>query len=295
MTAFPTVSSPTPSNTDAEGWTLVIEPHAGLLDFKLKELWHYRDLIYLFVRRDFVSQYKQTILGPAWHFIQPLLTTIMFTVIFGKVAAIPTDGAPPFLFYMAGTIIWGYLSGVLLATSTTFTANAGIFGKVYFPRLAVPVATLISKLIGFGVQFLLFLGFMAYFMLSGTNVHPNAWVLATPVLLLMMAALALGLGVIVSSLTTRYRDLAVVVGFGVQLLMYATPIIYPLSMLPEPYRSWMALNPIAPIVELFRHAYLGTGAVDLPFLGLGALTITVILCVGVLMFNRVERTFMDTV
>ncbi len=284
-----------PVQADAEAWTLVIEPHARLLDFKLKELWHYRDLIYLFVRRDFVAQYKQTILGPAWHFIQPLLTTLMFTIIFGKVAAIPTDGAPPFLFYMAGTVIWGYFSGVLTATSTTFTANAGIFGKVYFPRLAVPVATLISKLIGFGIQFLLFLGFLAYFMLSGASVQPNAWVLATPILLLMMAALALGLGVIVSALTTRYRDLAVVVGFGVQLLMYATPIIYPLSVVPEPYRAWMALNPIAPIVELFRHAYLGAGSVDLQFLGIGALTITAILCVGVLMFNRVERTFMDTV
>lgn len=281
-------------NTD-EAWTLVIAPHARLLDFKLKELWHYRDLIYLFVRRDFVAQYAQTILGPAWHFIQPLLTTIMFTLVFGKIAGIPTDGAPPFLFYMAGTILWGYFSGVLTATAGTFTANAAIFGKVYFPRLAVPVATLLSKLIGFGVQFLFFLCFMAYFMLTGADVHPNVWVLATPLLLIMMAALALGLGVIVSALTTRYRDLAVVITFGVQLLMYATPIIYPLSALPEPYRFWMALNPIAPIAELFRHAYLGAGSVDLVMLAIGAATITIILFIGIMMFTRVERTFMDTV
>lgn len=291
----PTSTLPAQSATQGESWTLVIQPHASLFDFKLKELWHYRDLIYLFVRRDFVSQYAQTILGPAWHFIQPLLTTIMFTLVFGKIAAIPTDGAPPFLFYMAGTVLWGYFSGVLTSTASTFTANAAIFGKVYFPRLAVPVATLISKLIGFGIQFLFFLCFLAYFMLIGADVRPNAWVLATPVLLLMMAALALGLGVIVSALTTRYRDLAVVVTFGVQLLMYATPIIYPLSALPEPYRTWMALNPIAPIAELFRHAYLGAGSVDLGLLGIGSITITAILFIGIMMFTRVERTFMDTV
>ena len=290
-----THSTAVASNHQNEGWSLVIKPHARLLDFKIGELWQYRDLIYLFVRRDFVSQYAQTILGPSWHFIQPLLTTIMFTVVFGKIANMSTDGAPPFLFYMAGTVLWGYFSGVLTSTASTFTANAGIFGKVYFPRLAVPVATMLSKLIGFGVQFIFLLCFLTYFMLAGANVHPNAWVLATPVLLLMMAALAMGLGVIVSALTTRYRDLAVVVGFGVQLLMYATPIIYPLSSLPEPYRSWMALNPIAPIVELFRHAYLGSGSVDLGQLGVCSITITAILFVGVMMFSHVERTFMDTV
>jgi lipopolysaccharide transport system permease protein len=293
-----TKSTPVPPTAVPEAnehWTLVIEPQARLFDFKLKELWHYRDLIYLFVRRDFVAQYAQTILGPAWHLIQPLLTTIMFTLVFGKIAGIPTEGAPPFLFFMAGTILWGYFAGVLTATAGTFTANAGIFGKVYFPRLAVPVATLLSKLIGFGVQFLFFLCFMVYFMLTGADVHPNLWVLATPLLLLMMAALALGLGVIVSALTTRYRDLAVVVTFGVQLLMYATPIIYPLSALPEPYRIWMALNPIAPIAELFRHAYLGAGSVDLGLLAIAAITISVILFLGIMMFSRVERTFMDTV
>jgi len=284
-----------PEQATESEWTQVIEPHGHLLDLKLGELWRYRDLIYLFVHRDFVAQYKQTILGPAWHFIQPLLTTIMFTIVFGKIAQISTDGVPPFLFYMAGTIIWTYFSGVLTASSGTFTSNAGIFGKVYFPRLAVPVAHLFSKLIGFAIQFVFFLCFLAYFASRGADVAPNAWVLATPLLLLMMAMLGLGMGIIISSMTTRYRDLTVLVGFGVQLWMYASPIIYPLSTLPEHWRFWASLNPVAPIVELFRHAYLGAGSMDLGMLGLSLIIITGILLGGILLFNRVERTFMDTV
>jgi lipopolysaccharide transport system permease protein len=282
-------------NSDVTVWTTVIEPDGPLFDLKLRELWQYRDLVYLFVRRDFVAQYKQTILGPAWHFVQPLLTTIMFTIVFGKIAQLPTDGVPPFLFYMAGTVLWGYFSAVLTGTAGTFTANAHIFGKVYFPRLAIPISILFSKLIAFAIQFFFFLCFLAYFILRGANVAPTAWVLATPVLLLMMAALGLGLGVIVSALTTRYRDLTVLVGFGVQLLMYASPIIYPLSVLPEPYRTWMALNPITPITEIFRYSYLGAGTVRLDLLAYSAAVTTAILFVGILMFNRVERTFMDTV
>ena len=281
--------------TDEGAWTHVIEPEGRLFDLKLGELWQYRDLVYLFVRRDFVSQYKQTILGPAWNFIQPLLTTIMFTVVFGKIAGIPTDGAPTFLFYMAGTVMWGYFASVLTGTSGTFTANAHIFGKVYFPRLVVPVSILLSKLLAFAVQVVFFLCFLAFFMLRGASVSPNTWVLATPLLLLLMAALALGLGTIVSALTTRYRDLAVIVGFGVQLLMYATPVIYPLSVIPEPYRAWMALNPIAPIMELFRYAYLGAGTVNAGMLAGSVVTTCVILFIGVVLFNKVERTFMDTV
>lgn len=276
-------------------WTQIIEPEGRLFDLKLGELWHYRDLVYLFVRRDFVAQYKQTILGPAWNVIQPLLTTIMFTVVFGKIAGIPTDGIPPFLFYMAGTVMWGYFAAVLTGTSGTFTANAHIFGKVYFPRLAVPVSILLSKLIAFAVQFVFFLCFLGYFMLRGADVHLTSWVLATPLLLLIMAALALGLGTIVSALTTRYRDLAIIVGFGVQLLMYATPVIYPLSVLPEPYRTWMALNPIAPIMEVFRYAYLGAGTISMGMLACSVASTSVILFAGVVMFNKVERTFMDTV
>jgi lipopolysaccharide transport system permease protein len=273
-------------------WTQVIESEGRLFDLKLGELWRYRDLVYQFVRRHFVAQYKQMILGPAWHLIQPLLTAIMFTVVFGRIAGMPTDGAPAFLFYMAGTVMWGYFSAVLTGTSGTFTGNAHIFGKVYFPRLAVPMSILLSKLMAFAVQFGFFLCFLAYFMLCEANVAPNVWVLATPLLLLLMAALGLGLGVIVSAMTTRYRDLAIVVGFGVQLLMYATPVSYPLS---EPYRTWMALNPIAPVMELFRYAYLGAGTVSAGMLAYRAGITAVILFVGVVMFNKVERTFMDTV
>lgn len=273
----------------------VIEPHGGLFDLKLRELWAYRDLILLFVRRDFVAQYKQTILGPAWHIIQPLLTTLIFTIVFGKIAKISTDGLPPFLFYMGGTVIWTYFSNVLTTTSNTFVANATIFGKVYFPRLAVPVSNLISKLIAFGIQFVVFLGFIVWFSLKGADVSINTWALLTPLLLLMMASLSLGLGIIISSMTTRYRDLTVLVAFGVQLLMYASPIIYPMSSLPERWQFWMALNPIAPIIEAFRYAYLGAGTVDLPMLGYSAIVIVVMLMIGIVMFNRVERTFMDTV
>jgi lipopolysaccharide transport system permease protein len=273
----------------------VIEPHKGGFDLKLKELWAYRDLILLFVRRDFVAQYKQTVLGPAWHFIKPLLTTIIFTIVFGNIAKISTDGAPPFLFYMAGTVIWAYFAEVLTRTSNTFIGNAGIFGKVYFPRLAVPVSILISQFIGFGVQFFFFMCFIAYFMLSGADLVITAWAWLTPVLLLMMAALGLGLGVIVSSVTTRYRDLQVLIGFGVQLFMYLSPVVYPVSELPEPYRSWMLLNPVAPIIETFRHAFLGSGSASLAALATSAVTISIILFFGVILFNRVERTFMDTV
>ena len=277
------------------GWTQIIEPEGKLFDLKLGELWHYRDLVYLFVRRDFVAQYKQTILGPAWHFIQPLLTTLMFTVVFGKLAGLPTDGVPPFLFYMAGTVMWGYFSTLLTSTSGTFTANAHIFGKIYFPRLAVPVSVLFSRLLAFGMQFVFFLGFLVFFMLRGASVAPNIWILATPLLLLMMAALGLGLGVIVSAMTTRYRDMAIVVGFGVQLMMYATPVIYPLAALPRRYQAWMALNPVAPVMELFRYAYLGTGTVSAAMLAYSSMITLAILFAVVVMFNKVERTFMDTV
>ena len=273
----------------------VIEPHGNKFDLRLSELWDYRDLIIIFVRRDFVAQYKQTILGPAWHIIQPLLTTLMFTIVFGKIAKLSTDGVPPFLFYMAGIVIWTYFSNVLTATSSTFTTNAGIFGKVYFPRLAVPVSVLISRLIAFTIQFVFFLAILAYYAWSSDNVTITAWVLFTPVLLMMMAGIGLGGGIIISSMTTRYRDLAVLVGFGVQLLMFASPIIYPLSSLPQKWQFWAALNPIAPIVETFRYAYLGQGTLNFPMLGLSGVVIVVILYFGIMMFNSVERTFMDTV
>ena len=276
-------------------WTEIIEPHGHLLNLKLKELWKYRDLIYLFVHRDFIAQYKQTILGPFWYFIQPLFITITFTIIFGKIAQISTDGAPPFLFYMAGTVLWTYFSSIFSSTSSTFTSNAAIFGKVYFPRLAIPVANLVSKLIAFIVQYVFFLCFLGYFIWQGSNIQSNIWMLATPLLLVMLAAFGLGLGIIISAVTTRYRDLTVLVGFGIQLLMYASPIIYPLSVVPAEWRFWAGLNPIAPIIEMFRHAYLGSGAIDLGMLGYSVVFICVTLFGGLILFNRVERTFMDTV
>ncbi len=281
--------------TEEPEWTQIIEPHGHVFDLKLKELWKYRDLIYLFVHRDFVAQYKQTILGPAWHFIQPLFTTITFTIIFGKIAQMSTDGVPPFIFYMAGIVIWTYFSGVLTATSSTFTGNAGLFGKVYFPRLAVPVAHLFSKLIAFAIQYIFFLIFLGYFIWKGAGIHPNVWVLATPVLLLMMAALGFGLGMIISALTTKYRDLTVLVGFGIQLFMYVSPIIYPLSTLPDKWRFWMGLNPVAPIIEMYRYSYLGAGSIDLAMFGVSFIVISVILLLGIIMFNKTERTFLDTV
>jgi lipopolysaccharide transport system permease protein len=273
----------------------IIEPHGSVFDLKLRELWGYRDLIMIFVRRDFVAQYKQTILGPAWHIIQPLLTTIMFTIVFGNIAQLSTDGVPPFLFYMSGTVIWTYFANIITATSTTFTSNAGIFGKVYFPRLAIPVSILFSKLIAFGIQLLFFLCFLLWYLFKGTDIQPNIWILFTPVLLLMMAGIGLGSGIIISAMTTRYRDLTVLIGFGVQLLMYATPVIYPLSAVSEKWQFWLSLNPLAPIVETFRYAWLGQGTVNPAMLAISGGVILLILIAGILLFNLVERTFMDTV
>lgn len=281
--------------TDPTNWTMTIEPRRGWLDLRLHELWAARDLVMLFVWRDFVSVYKQTILGPLWYLIQPLLTTLVFTVIFGRIAALPTDGLPQFLFYLSGTVVWSYFAECLNKTSQTFITNAHLFGKVYFPRLAVPVSILISNLITFAIQFALFLGFVVYYMLSGAGVQPNAWALLTPFLLLIMAGLGLGFGVIVSSLTTRYRDLRFLVAFGVQLWMYATPVIYPVSAIPERFQPLILANPLTPVVEAFRYAYLGAGTVNGPMLAYSALVTLVVLFVGLLLFNRTEATFMDTV
>ncbi len=280
---------------EQENWTMLIRPQRGWLDLRLGELWQARDLVMLFVWRDFVSVYKQTILGPLWYLIQPLLTTLVFTVVFGRIANLPTDGLPQFLFYLSGTVIWSYFAECLNKTSLTFVNNANLFGKVYFPRLAVPVSILISNLIAFGIQFGLFLCFVAYFGLTGPAVRPNLWVLFTPILLLIMAGLGLGFGIIVSALTTRYRDLRFLVTFGVTLWMYATPVIYPVSAIPARFQLLVRLNPLTPIVETFRVAFLGAGmvnALDLLY-SFGAMLL--VLLVGVLLFNRVENTFMDTI
>jgi len=280
---------------DKQSWDLIIQPQRRLFDLRLAELWRYRDLVMLFVRRDFVSVYKQTILGPLWYLIQPLLTTIIFTIVFGNIAGLPTDGLPEFLFYMSGTVIWSYFAECLNKTSVTFVQNANLFGKVYFPRLAVPVSILLSNLITFTIQFAFFLLFMGYFALRGAAIRPNAWILFTPVLLLIMAGLGLGFGIIISSLTTKYRDLRFLVSFGVQLLMYATPVIYPVSAIPAQFRPLILANPMTPIVETFRYAFLGAGTVNVYHLLYSFGFMVVVVFVGVLIFNRVEQTFMDTV
>jgi lipopolysaccharide transport system permease protein len=279
----------------SRAWDLVIRPKTGWFDLHLADLWRYRDLTSIFVWRDFVAQYKQTILGPLWHLIQPLFTTLLFTLVFGRVAGLSTDGLPQMLFYMAGVTSWSYFADCLNRTSATFINNANIFGKVYFPRLCVPLSTVISNLIKFGIQFALFLAFLGFYALRGAPVHPNAAVLLTPLLLILMAALGLGCGIIVSSLTTKYRDLQVLVGFGVQLAMYATPVIYPMSIFPNAGRWMLLLNPMAPIIEAFRYAYLGVGVFDPVYLAASAGITTAILFLGVVLFNHVERTFMDTV
>ena len=273
----------------------VITPKRAWFDLNLKELLRYRDLIVLFVRRTFVSQYKQTILGPAWAVIQPLLTTVVLTVVFGNIAGLAPAGVPSFAFYLCGSIAWGYFSACLTATSTTFTSNAAILGKVYFPRLVMPISTVLSQLISFAVQFCFFLLFLLYYIVTGANVNPNWWMLLTPVLLLHLALLSLGVGIIISALTTKYRDLAMVVSFGVQLWMYATPVAYDLTLIPERFLGLYMLNPVTPVITMFRYAFLGVGVPHLAAYGISWIVTLVVLLLGVMLFNRVEKTFMDTV
>jgi len=278
-----------------KSWDLTIRPKKNLFDINLKELWQYRDLVMLFVRRDFVSKYKQSILGPAWFIIQPLLTTVMFTVVFSNIAGISTNGLPPMLFYMAGTVGWTYFATSLTATSETFIANAAIFGKVYFPRLVTPISIVMSNLIQFGIQFSFLLAFMLFFWLRGVSFSPNIYILLVPYLILLMAGLGLGFGIIISSLTTKYRDLKFLVQFGVQLWMYATPIVYPASSIPEKYKIFILANPMTPVIETFRYALLGSGSFSFYQLLYCTVFAIAVLVIGVLIFNKVERTFMDTV
>lgn len=273
----------------------IITPKRKWFDLNLKELWRYRDLVVLFVRRTFVSQYKQTILGPAWAVIQPLLTTVVFTVVFGNIAGLSPSGVPTFAFYLCGSIAWGYFAGCLTATSSTFTSNAAILGKVYFPRLVMPVSTVLSQLISFVIQFCFFLLFWVYYLLSGVPIQPNAWICLAPLLLVHMALLSLGVGVIISALTTKYRDLAMVVGFGVQLWMYATPVAYDIALIPEHLLGLYMLNPVTPIITMFRYGFLGVGEPQLGYYGISWIVTAVVLLAGVMLFNRVEKTFMDTV
>jgi len=282
------------SSSETE-WTMEIKPVSGWFNFHLKDIWRYRDLLFMFVRRDFVAVYKQTILGPFWFFVQPILTTVTFTIVFGNIAKIPTDGIPPLLFYMTGIVCWSYFSDCLSRTSSTFITNANIFGKVYFPRLVSPLSNVISLLMKFGIQMLLLVCFLIYFKINGSNVNPNAYILLTPLLIVLMAGLGLGFGIIVSSLTTKYRDLTFLVSFGVQLLMYATPVIYPLSALPDKYKWIVIANPMTAIIDTFRFAFLGAGSFNAGNLLYTTVFMIVILSIGIIIFNRVEKTFMDTV
>lgn len=278
-----------------ENWSLVIRSQRGWLDLRLGELWRARELILLFVWRDFVSTYKQTILGPLWHLVGPVTSALVFTVVFGKIAKLPTDGLPTFLFYFSGQTIWGYFSSCVMGTSNTLVSNKGIYGKVYFHRLSIPVSVIISRLISFGIRFSMFIAFVIYFMLAGADVQLTPWALLTPVLLLIVAGIGVGFGLIFSSLTTKYRDLQNLLGFVMQILMYGTPLIYPLTLVPEKWRILILANPITAVIEVFRLGFLGTSSIGPEYLLYSASFMLVVIFLGVLIFNRVETTFLDTV
>jgi lipopolysaccharide transport system permease protein len=275
-------------------YDLIIKPRQSLLSIDFKAFWRYRDLLMLFVKRDFIATYKQTVLGPIWFLVQPVLTTVTFYII-GSIANIPTDGMPSILFYMAGIVMWNYYADCLTKTSETFSANAGIFGKVYFPRLIVPISVIISNFIRFSIQFLLFVGFWIYFYLKGYSLHINSTVLLFPFLLLLMAGHGLAMGIIISSMTTKYRDLRFLVQFGVQLLMYATPVLYPLSSVPEKYKWIMLLNPMTSIIECFKYSFMGVGFFSIEYLLFSFISLILILFIGVVLFNKIEKSFMDTI
>lgn len=289
-------------NTENENWTTVIKPKNRLFELNLKEIWDYRDLLILFVKRTITVQYKQTILGPLWWIIQPAFTVIMYMVVFGGIAGIPTDGIPQPLFYLGGVAMWSYFSDCLGKASNTFVSNAGIFGKVYFPRMIMPLSTVISDLVRFGIQLGLFVIVYLYYVIIGEAPCPNGYLALFPLLVVMMAGLALGFGIIVSSMTTKYRDLQILFSFVVSLWMYATPIVYPLSQVAGKQKfgidlaTLMSLNPVTPIIETFKHGALGAGQ----FIGWGWLAYSfgfmlVVLALGILIFNRVQKSFMDTV
>ncbi|MBQ4600633.1 MAG: ABC transporter permease [Oscillospiraceae bacterium] len=273
-----------------------LEPKNGWFDIDLKEVWRYRDLIWLFTKRSFILIYKQTILGPAWIILQPLMTTLIYTLVFGGIAGISTDGIPQILFYMGGNAVWGFFAACLNKTASTFTGNAGVFGKVYFPRLVSPISTVLSSAINFFVQLAMFLVFWLYYVVTG-QVSPNyIGILLLPVILVYLGLLGLGFGIIISSLTTKYRDLAMLVTFGVQLWMYITPVVYPISTLGEGgLRTVIMLNPVTCAVETFRWAFLGQGSVELLYWGISAVVMAAVVTLGVIVFSKVEKTFMDTV
>ena len=278
-----------------EQWDLVIRPRRSIFQIDIKAIWEYRDLLAMFVKRDIVVVYKQTILGPLWFFIQPIMTTLIYIIVFGRIARISTDGVPMILFYLSGIIMWNYFSECFNITAKTFTENAGIFGKVYFPRLIMPLSKVISGLIKFGIQFGLFLLVYFYFLFHTESIHPNISLLLVPYLIVIMALLGLGFGIIFTSLTTKYRDLNFLISFGVQLLMYATPVIYPVSAIPEKYKLYILANPMTPIIEAFKHAFLGTGYLNASGLLYATAFTFVTFLIGVIIFNKTEQNFIDTV
>ena len=282
-------------NSNSEQWTETISAKSSLFLLNLSEVWRYRDLVYMLVRRDFVTSFKQTILGPVWFFMNPILTTVIYVIIFGNVAGLSTDGAPMMAFYLSGVTLWNYFSSCLNGTSNVFKGNASIFGKVYFPRLVMPLSIVISNLMRFAVQFLLFIMVIFYYYFKDASVQPNYWALMTPLLLVLMAAFAMGSGMIFSSLTTKYKDFSMLLGFGVSLYMYATPVVIPISAFPEKYRWIMEINPLTGIFECFKYAYLGVGDFSVNMLLYSTIVIFVILAIGTIIFNKVEKSFMDTV
>lgn len=278
-----------------ESWDIEIHPQSKWYNLQLMQLWRYRDLLLLFVRRDFVAFYKQTILGPLWFLVQPIITTITFSIIFGNLAGISTEGVPKVLFYMSTLVLWTYFADTLTKTADTFSANAHLFGKVYFPRLIVPLSVVVSNLIKLGIQLGLFVAFYIYYLAKGATFAPTTELWLVPYLIILIAILGLGLGIIISSLTTKYRDLKFLVTFGVQLLMYASPIVYPLSTVPEQYRVYVLANPITPIIETFKYAFLGIGEFNVMHLAYSTAVTFIILIIGLIIFHRVEKSFMDTV
>ena len=277
-------------------WDLIITPKKSFFSVDVKSIWKYRDLLTLFVKKDFISVYKQTVLGPVWFFVQPILTTITFTVIFGNVAKISTDGLPKILFYMAGITLWNYFAECLNKTSNTFVVNQGIFGKVYFPRIITPLSVVINCLLKLAIQLFMFAGFWCYYyFVINIDIMIKPTVFLLPLLIVVIAIMGLGFGMIISSMTTKYRDLTFLVGFGVQLLMYTSPVIYPLSAVPEQYKWLIMLNPMSSIIELFKYSLLGVGYLDWFWLGYSVIISIVLFIVGFLIFNKVEKSFIDTV
>ena len=278
----------------ASKYTL-ITPRKSLFDLKLNEIWYYRDLFVLFIRRDITVTYKQTILGPLWFFIQPLLTTLMFLLVFGRIAGIPTDGIPPILFYLGGITIWNYFSDSLRLTSDTFVKNAGLFGKIYFPRIVTPLSVVSSNLVKFGIQLILFLGVFFYYYFTNSDIQPNFTLFLLPVYIIILAIMALGFGLIISSMTTKYRDLTFLIQFGIQLWMYITPVIYPISQIPGKYKWVIMVNPVSSIVESFKYGFTGSGSFSINGIIYSGIFSVFLFLIGITIFNRTERTFMDTV